>query len=122
MKLEKNMAIISLEDLQDLYKAREKGNAHGNTLFMICSIIRQHLDLGYENYWGSTFKGYPLKNTTDLIEEIMTVLMLWDPTFKTLLDLDIDKKEREMQAEAESHESDREAEEDRIQHELDEKG
>lgn len=133
MKMETNTACISLEDLGKLYADRERLVFLNEALYHMAGVLRKHLAGPYD-CWTRDIGGFELKERDDLIEELMSILFYARPSFKEIMEKEAlrirEEAEKEAQAlssaennqDYESRESDREAEDDRIYHEMDEKG
>lgn len=121
-----NTACIDLEDLAKLYADRERLTVANETIWQIAGAVRNHL-AGSKD-WGRVIAGYDIKDREELIEEIMNVLFVGLPSFRTMLNSEKDRIERmedeEVKArlKAQDHEDQREEDEDRLFCELDEKG
>ena len=121
-----NTAYIDLEDLAKLYTNRERLAAANETLWQITGALRNHL-AGSKD-WGREIAGYEIKDRDELIEEIMNVLFVGVPAFRTMLNMEKERIDRMEDAEvkdrlkAQDNEDLREMFNDAAFHELDEKG
>ena len=133
MKMEINTACISLEDLEKLYADRERLVLVSGTLYHMAAVLRQHLAGPYD-CWTRNIGGFELKERDELIEEMMNILFNTRPSFKDIMEKEVERIREEAEKEAQalssaensqdydSREADREAEDDRIAHELDDRG
>lgn len=121
-----NTACIDLEDLAKLYADRERLTVANETIWQIAGAVRNHL-AGSKD-WGREIAGYEIKDREGLIEEIMNVLYVGLPSFRSMLNLEKDRIERmedeeaKARLKAQDYEDQREEEDDNLFHELDEKG
>ena len=121
-----NTACIDLEDLAKLYADRERLTKANEILWQISGTVRNHL-AGSKD-WGRVIAGYDIKDREDLIEEIMTLLLVGVPGFRSLLNSEKDRiaqmedEEAKARLKAQDYEDQREEEDDILFHELDEKG